>query len=159
MNRWDGINGMLALVVAGLVTLLALPIGEVPRASLLEMEPGAIDEIRLERRDRLVLRLARDGDHWRMTYPEPALADPARVAQLLAVAGAPVVHRVSPTPGTDYGLDPGTLVLQFGQRRIAFGDRDPTMRYRYVRVDGEIRVVDDTYYQLAGLPAGHYRAK
>jgi hypothetical protein len=78
---------------------------------------------------------------------------------LIAVARAPVTRRITTSAETDYGLSPGSLVLQFGQRRITFGDRDPSQRYRYVGVDGDVRIVDEAYYQLAGLPAGHYRTE
>jgi hypothetical protein len=159
LNRWDLVNGLLALTLVGLLALSWLPVLHAPPAVLLDVDPASIDEVRVERRDRLVLRLARDADGWRLTYPDSGTADPARVGQLLAVARAPVVQRITQPAGADYGLSPGSLVLQFGERRIAFGDRDPSARYRYVGVDGEVRVVDEAYYQLAGLPAGHYRAE
>ena len=62
-------------------------------------------------------------------------------------------------PGNDlaqYGLaEPGT-VLQLDEVRVAFGDRDPAQRSRYVLMDGTIKVIDDVYFNLLTLPARHF---
>jgi hypothetical protein len=157
LNRWDIVNGVLALAAAALLALLWLPTPGPATPVMLDIDPASVTRVRVERGDRLALELERDGDDWRLTYPAPAAANPARVVRLLATARAPIAQRITPAEGADYGLMPGSLVLQFDQRRVTFGDRDPTQRYRYVAVDGDIATVDETHYQLAGLPAGHYR--
>jgi hypothetical protein len=159
LNRWDIVNGVLALAVGALLALLWLPIVGPTTPVMLDIEPGGVTRVRVERGDRLVLELERHGDDWRLTYPAPAAANPAEVNRLLATARAPIALRITPAEGADYGLTPGSLVLQFDQRRVTFGARDPTQRYRYVAVDGDIAAVDETYYQLAGLPASHYRVE
>jgi hypothetical protein len=157
VNRWDAVNLALALVVAGLLALLWLPRSGPASPVLLDIDTAAVALIRVERRDQLTLQLERDADGWRLTYPVQAAANPVRVARLLAIARAPVVQRVTPAAGADYGLAPGSLVVQFDRERLTFGDHDPAQRYRYVEIDGDVAAVDATWYQLAGLPAGHYR--
>ena len=45
-------------------------------------------------------------------------------------------------------------MLQLDEVRVAFGDRDPAQRSRYVLMDGTIKVIDDVYFNLLTLPAG-----
>jgi hypothetical protein len=47
-------------------------------------------------------------------------------------------------------------VLQLDGLRVAFGDRDPSQQARYTLVDGEVRVIDDLFYNLVTLPVRHF---
>ena len=101
--------------------------------------------------------MQREGEGWRLVHPRPAAADEHRVAQLLAVARAPVLRSFPAGPDlAQFGLDPPSVVLQIDDTRLTFGDRDPTQHYRYVLFDDEVRVIDDVYFNLLSLPAQHF---
>ena len=159
MTHWSRINLVLGLIAAGLLLLLVWPAGVPDQKRLTALQPDHVASIRIERADRLVLRFRRAGAGWQITYPAPAEAEPRRVEQLLAVARAPVQQQFAAT-GTlaDYGLDQPAAVLHLDSVRLAFGDRDPLQRSRYVLVDGQIRVIDDVYFNLLTLPVRHFSA-
>ena len=160
MTRWVRVNLVLGVLAAGLLTLHLWPQGPPSAAGLLtHLGADAIQDIRIERGRRLTLALALGADGWALTHPQPRPANPHRVAQLLAIALAPVSfrHPLADDAGR-YGLDAPAAVLQFNDRRLSFGDRDPTQQGRYVLVNDEVCVVDDLYFNLLTLPAKHYAA-
>jgi hypothetical protein len=161
MNAWTRVDLLLGGLAAVLLALHLWPQaasqGTGPGGTLTGLSPDAVGKIRVERGDRLVLALERDGDDWRLVYPEAGPAQPRRVQQLLAIARAPVQGRFP--AGDDlarYGLEAPGAVLQLDGARLAFGDRDPSQQLRYVLADGEVRVIDDVYFNLLTLPARHF---
>lgn len=158
MNRWTRINLVLALLAAALLLVDRLGGRADGSDPLTGLDPQAVDAVRVERGDRLTLALERSNGSWRLSHPESAPARADRVAALLAVARAPVVQRLgAATEAADYGLAGPTAVLQLDATRIAFGDRDPSQRNRYVAVNGDVAVIDELFFNLLGLPAGHFR--
>jgi len=157
MNAWTRTN----LVLAGLaVVLLALELwpGAGPaRHPLTGLDTERINAVRIERDDRLQLALRRHDDGWRMTHPTDSAARPRRVAQLLGVARAQIVHDLGDADLARYGLESPKAVLRLDALTIAFGDTDPTRQGRYVAIDGAVRVIDDVYYKLLTLPPRHFR--
>jgi hypothetical protein len=159
MRPWNRVNLALGLIAAGLLVLLVWPPHGPEQQRLTALETQRLTSIRIERADRLVLGLARGDDGWRLDYPVRASAEQRRVAQLLAVARAPVQQEFSASGSlADYGLAQPEAVLQLDDIRLAFGDRDPVQRSRYVLVGDRIRVIDDVYFNLLTLPVGHFAA-
>jgi hypothetical protein len=159
MTRWDRINIVLAALICGLAALLWWPAsGPSTRGAMLTtLDPQRITSIRIERERLLTLSLQRNGEQWQLHHPLNTIALPHRVGQLLAIASAPVVQHIrGERNDAAFGLDEPTAVLQLDEQRLLFGDHDPTRQYRYVRVDAEIRVIDDIYFQLLTLPANHF---
>lgn len=158
MSTWTRVNLALALLAAALLVLDRLAGKATAPPVLTALDPQQVHAVRIERNDRLTLHLERSDDAWRLVHPEAAPARAHRVAALLAVARAPVVQQIGRTtaPG-QYGLADPVAVLQLDATRIAFGERDPSQRNRYVSVEGTIAVVDELYFNLLGLPAGHFR--
>jgi hypothetical protein len=156
VNPWWRLNLLLALCAAGLLAALFWPqTDDLERLSPLQVE--AIDTIRIERDGRLRLALERHDDRWQMSHPGPVPAQAARVAQLLAIAQAPLRRSFAPRqPLEDYGLAPPAALLQFNRMQIGFGARDPSQRQRYVLVDGRVGLVDDVYFNLLTLPPSHF---
>jgi hypothetical protein len=158
MTTWARVNLVLALLAAALFLLDLLTGRAAAPDTLTTLEPQQLSAVRVERGDRLALAFERSDGSWRLAHPEAAPARPERVAALLAVARAPVVQRLAAGKApADYGLENPAAVLQLDTTRIAFGDRDPSLRNRYVSVDGMIAVIDELYFNLLGLPAGHFR--
>lgn len=159
MNPWTRINILLGLLAAGLSVVVLWPAGTSDTVELTTLEPDQISQIRIERADRLTLALERSALGWQITYPTGRPAVGPRVEQLLAVARAPVAQRFAAGERlAEYGLDRPAAVLQLDELRLAFGDRDPVQRSRYVLLDDEVRVVDDVYYNLLTLPVQHFSA-
>lgn len=158
MSRWTRTNLLLAALAGVLAMLAWSPATETPGDDRLTgLMPNDIRSIRVERGNRLVLALQRDSGGWRLTHPRAAPASDRRVGQLLAVAVASVAQRIAlDDDGGRFGLADPAAILQLDQVRLAFGDRDPTQRSRYVRVGNEVCIVDDLYFNLLTLPAGHF---
>jgi hypothetical protein len=156
---WARINLLLGLIGVVLLLLLVWPAQVPEQTRLTALDIQRVASIRIERSDRLVLSFQRSDAGWQITYPAPSAAQARRVEQLLAVAGAPVQQQFS-TAGklADYGLDQPTAVLHLDGLRLAFGDRDPIQRSRYVLVNGQVCVIDDLYFNLLTLPVRHFAA-
>lgn len=159
MTGWARVNLVLALLVAILAGWwLLFPADPGPaNAPLTRLDPAKIRSIRVERNRQLAIELRADDHGWRLYHPFEAGADPRRVAQLAAIARAPVWQTLSPVddPGR-YGLAAPAIVLQLDQERLSFGDRDPTQQGRYVLAGDVVQVVDDVFHQFLTLPAGHF---
>ncbi len=159
MNPWTRLNTLLGLLTAALSALLLWPAGNPAAVGLTTLEPDQITQIRIERADRLTLTLERSAKGWQLTYPAEQPAVGRRVEQLLAIARAPVAQRFAVGDRlAEYGLDRPVAVLRLDDLRLAFGDRDPVQRSRYVLLGDEVRVIDDVYYNLLTLPVQHFVA-
>lgn len=159
MNYWDRVNLVLGIVVAVLASWWFLYRAD-PQPTyntLTQLDPAAITTIRIERHRQLAIELRSDDGSWQLSHPFDAVANPRRVAQLAAIARAPVWQSLAiPGDADRYGLEMPTIILQLDNQRIAFGDRDPTQRGRYVSSGEEIHVIDDVFHQFLTLPARHY---
>ena len=156
MNPWWHLNGVLALCVALLLAVDLWPRDD-PADRLTNLSLPDVEQIRIERGDRLQLAFERRDGQWRLTHPRHADVLQNRVEQLLAVARAPVRRRfpAGTQPG-DYGLDPPGSVVQFNELRIAFGDRDTSQERRYVQAGDLIGLIDGVYFNLLTLPTSHF---
>lgn len=157
MNRWTAVNLSLAGIAAALLVVAAWPTSPTAAVRLTGLEAAAIASVRVESGDRLTLALRRDTDHWRLEHPIDAPANARRVAQLLAIAQAPLRRDLHGRADLQaYGLDPPAVVLELDATRVAFGDLDPTQRLRYVAVGDRVGAIDDVFYHLLTLPARHF---
>ncbi|BAN68262.1 hypothetical protein [endosymbiont of unidentified scaly snail isolate Monju] len=94
-----------------------------------------------------------------LTHPEIARARPARVATLLALLHAPVRAEwpLTPTLQAQAGLAQPVRALWFDKLEIRFGGPSTPPGQRYVQVGERVYLVDDFWFDLAGLPATHFR--
>lgn len=158
MMRWWWVNLALAVYTGALLLLLLWPdTGPAPGTTLTVLDAATVSRIRVERDDRLRLAFERREGVWHMIHPKTAVAATRRVAQLLAIAAAPLQQTVADAgQAARYGLQPPAAVLQLDDQRLAFGASDPEQRLRYVRTGERIAVIDDLYYHLLQLPATHF---
>ena len=157
MNRWTRVNLILGAIAAMLLVLHLWPQQPATQIRLTPLDVGTISTVRIEHAGDLQIALRRNTDGWELVHPGRAKARSHRVEQLLSISQA-VVERTLPAGNglAQYGLaEPGT-VLQLDEVRVAFGDRDPAQRSRYVLMDGTIKVIDDVYFNLLTLPARHF---
>lgn len=158
MSRWGWINLALAIYCGALLLVLLQPTAVDSRGvTLTALDPSGIRLIRVERDDRLELAFERRAETWHMIHPRSAPAASRRVAQLLAVASAPLLPlNAAADDAARYGLETPQVVLQLDELRVEFGALDPSQRLRYVRSNGQTGVVDDLYHNLLQLPATHF---
>lgn len=156
-DPWIRLNLVLTIGLVALLSLDRWPARSGSMQALTEVTANEVSNIRIERMDRLALHLQRTPNGWALRYPSDTKARPQRVQQLLAITRAPV-KRTLTVAGTlaEYGLDEPSAIIRFDQIRLAFGERDPSQRDRYVLVDDEIRLIDDVYFNLLTLPARHF---
>ena len=157
VHPWTRINLALFLLMLLLLALDRWPAAEAPFTPLTAIDPQALQEIRIERGDRLHLALIRQGSDWLLQHPRVGRAQTSRMQPLLAIARAPV--RYAFAAGSDlarYGLADPAAVLRLDTHVLIFGDRDPSQAGRYVLVDGEVRVIDDVFFNLLSLPPKHF---
>lgn len=160
MSRWTRTNLLLGMLAGVLAVLYLWPNdGDGLTRSVTTLTPDTISSLRVERGSRLTLALQRDNDGWRLTHPQQRAASARRVNQLLAIALADTTQCFELDNDLQrYGLGTPAAILQLDGSRLAFGDRDPTQRSRYVLIGDEVCVIDDLYFNLLTLPAKHFAA-
>ncbi len=153
----DQLTLLLAVLVALLLWLRQL---DKPGPRPLTTLPAAqVQEIRVFGQGELRLALLRDAEGWMLTLPEIARARPSRVANLLALLRAPSHGDWPASPGLlkQAGLEQPQRALWFDQLHIRFGGPSTPPGYRYVQVGDRVHLIDDFWFDLAGLPASHFR--
>ncbi|NIR29157.1 MAG: DUF4340 domain-containing protein [Gammaproteobacteria bacterium] len=153
------LNVALLVVAVGLGLLLVLEPGRpVPEATqrLTALDAGAITQVRIEIPDGEPVEIAQRGEAWRLRAPLQLPANPFRVEMLTRAAEA-VSHaryRVAEEDLPRFGLAPPRATLYLDDTALAFGATEPLSGRRYVRVGGEIHLVDDRFLaRLTSPPA------
>lgn len=156
MNPWWRLNLLLALCAALLLVAQLWP-QDNATARLSRLSPAGITEVRIERDGQLQMAFERRGERWQLVHPREAEARTGRIEQLLAISRAPLRRRFEATGDlSGYGLENPTAVVEFDGLRIAFGERDPSQKQRYVLVNGTVGLVDEAYFNLLALPLSHF---
>ena len=156
-NPWNAATLALALLVSGLLIVDRWPNSASPAQPLTRVVTQQLATLQVERNDQLQLAFTHNAGVWRITHPIDAPANPERVAQLLAIAAAPVRYRFQADGDlTRYGLEKPVATLRLDDTMVHFGNREPTERGRYALVNQQIAVVDEVFYNLLSLPGSHF---
>ena len=158
LGRGHLVNLLLLAVVLGLVGLVlweqrAQQAPSVPQ--LLQIEPAAIQQLRIERTGQAALVLQRlDAERWQLQSPLAIDANGFRIQALLRVSELRSLGSF-PVSGAElavYGLDqPSLRLIINGQLELVFGGQTTLDYRRYVRLGEQIHIVPDTlYYHLIG---------
>jgi hypothetical protein len=161
MSRLPGIDRLsIALTLLAALLFSAAYLGRAERPPpLTGLAPTQVRQIEIRQHGELRLRLRHRADGWHITHPGAARARDTRVARLLALLRAPS-QRHWPADARMLrrsGLQHPVRSVRFDTLRIDFGGPSTPPGLRYVRVNGQIHLVDDIWFQIAGLPAAHYR--
>ncbi|MBE0510901.1 MAG: DUF4340 domain-containing protein [Gammaproteobacteria bacterium] len=158
LGRRHLVNLLLLAVVLGLVGLVlweqrAQQAPSVPQ--LLQIEPAAIQQLRIERTGQAALVLQRlDAERWQLQSPLAIDANGFRIQALLRVSELRSLgsFSVSGAELAVYGLDqPSLRLIINGQLELVFGGQTTLDYRRYVRLGEQIHIVPDTlYYHLIG---------
>ena len=129
-------------------TLLTLTRADITRVTITR-EPGSAKPD--------IIRLERQGEHWRMLEPKQVEANPTRVSQLFTLLDEPVAASYD-AAGKDlaqYGLAPGKVSVAFNDETLLFGMDNPISRQRYILHAGKIKLVSEA---VSGLLTGEATA-
>ncbi len=142
------------LALAGVVALLALaalygsdPARESAPEPLTGLNPEAGRQIRIDRGADDALRFERNAEDWGMTVPYRIAANRDKLQALARIASTPS-HRSFPAGQTDLaelGLAPAPLHLELNGLTLEVGGTEPIRRRRYVRLEGQIHLIDDLF--------------
>jgi len=157
MRALDRYNLMLALLLALLLWLNQQPTPE--SQPLLQIEAAEVTEIRVTGNRRLQLSLLRDKEGWTMTHPSIERASEQRAGSLLSLLKAQSYWQrlASPEVLETYELKNPKLTISFNKNSIHFGGSSVPPGQRYVLVNEQIHLIDDSYFRIASLPARHFR--
>lgn len=153
------LNVALLVAAAALGLLLVLESGEPPPAKtqpLTALDPGAVTRVRIETPEGEPVEMVKQDADWRLRAPLQLPANRFRVETLTRVAEAAshARYRVAGDELARFGLAPPHATLYLEDTAFAFGDTEPLSERRYVRVRGEIHLVEDGYLvQLTSPPA------
>lgn len=155
-TRWL-LNAALALFIAALLVWIHFrpPTGRkhTYRPPLTRLTPDQITHIRLARRGRRIITLAKQGGRWRITTPVSARADRFRIDNLLHVAKARVQDSfVAPaTALAKYGLKDPEATLWLDGEKIEFGNSNALGGLQYVRYMGHVELIAAESFKPAAL--------
>ncbi len=151
------LNAALLVAAVGLALLLVLGRPEPEQTQrLTELDPAAIARVRIETPDAEPMEAVRQGEDWRLRTPFQLAANAFRMDTLTraAEAASHARYQVAEEELARFGLAPPQATLHLNDTALAFGDTEPLSGRRYVRVRGEIHLVDDRFLtQLTSPPA------
>lgn len=155
------INGVLAAGVLLLSLVLIFgpePEGSKPEVRLTSLDPQSIQRLTIQGRHNLDF-LRRDGV-WYMSTPESAPADGKKIGAILRLAAAPSRRQIEPQQVNlkELGLNPSRIRVKMDQLLLEIGGTEPIHRRRYIRVGGQIHLVDDLFHHHLTAPPEVYLA-
>lgn len=150
---------LLAIVIA----LLWLSQREQPAqqqaSTLSSLDTEAIELIQIARDGKVNLRLERQQNHWILTEPFNARANPTRINLLLSLLKAPVHGEFQPMDQSaldQFGLSNPDVILSMNNEQFAFGGVESISENRYVLHQGMIFLVQDDVTPLLTASAGSF---
>lgn len=140
------LNIVLALVVIGLGVLFWLDAGkDTATPPITALKPVDIKHIEIDFPEAPSLKLARTGEHWRITAPVKARAETSEIKPILRIAQAKPSHSypVSDMSLTEIGLDKPTQILHLDGVAIALGGTEPLHHNRYAKVKDKVYLIEN----------------
>jgi Domain of unknown function (DUF4340) len=148
MNRTH-LNLALAVVVAALGTAGWLAqrhqSAKAEKPRLTTLSPEAVTRVRIEWPGKPAIALEKKADGWWLTEPVATRADHFEAVGATSMVSNPVSETLDST-GLDLkeiGLDPPDHVVRFNDVAVAFGGVEPLQQRRYMRVNGQVSLIDD----------------
>jgi hypothetical protein len=157
-NRWL-LNLALVLLIAGLALVVWYKPGreQAARPPLTGLAPDTIREIRVERREREAVVLARTDGAWRLAAPVKARANRHNVDGLLRLLAAPSEARLAADSDLKpFGLDPPQSTVHFDNEVIALGHLHPLRNQVYARYQGTVHLIPAHHQAAAGYPYSQF---
>ncbi|MCF6283348.1 MAG: DUF4340 domain-containing protein [Candidatus Polarisedimenticolaceae bacterium] len=123
---------------------------------LTQLPADRINTIQIRKKSGTLIKLQRESGGWMMQSPTPGAANSQRINELLGISQTES-HLSFPAEDeklAEYGLSPPRIVLQLNELQLLFGDNDPVYQRRYVKVAGQIHLIDDGFqHHLLAKPS------
>lgn len=154
MNRRLWLNLSLTAIAIALAVFVYLRHDEpttTPLPRLTQLQASKVQHIVISRQGEADIVLQRQDSGWRMTQPLQVPANEPRVLALLQLLSQ---HSYGRFPAQAMALDKlglasANVVVRYDALRMEFGLIEPLNKRRYVLIDGEVQLIDDTnYYSL-----------
>jgi hypothetical protein len=151
MNRRLWLNISLAALAIALAIFVYLQHGKPsapPLPRLTQMPAAQVKHIVISRQGEADIELERRNQGWRMTRPLQLPANETRIQSLLELLSQ---HSYGRFPASSVALDsiglaPAQAVIRFDGLSMAFGLTEPLNKHRYVLINGEVQLTDDSNY-------------
>ncbi len=150
---------LLAIVIALLWLSQQEQPAEQQASTLSSLDTEAIELIQIARSGKVNLRLERQQNHWILTEPFNARANPTRINLLLSLLRAPVHGEFQPMDQSaldQFGLSNPDVILSMNNEQFAFGGVESLSENRYVLHQGMIFLVQDDVTPLLTASAGSF---
>lgn len=150
-------NGLLLLLV-GVLGFFALSSknknSDEPRL-LSSITASSIKNIAIRHNNRVV-KIERTGTQWQLTEPIKIAANDFRMGSLLKLLNTPSHAKYDAESLTleKYGLAKPATSISFNQHRFEFGIHNPINKFRYIKFNNEVHLVDDHFYPLISSQMG-----
>lgn len=156
MSSRNLLNGILLLVVVGLITLIIFEPGKkeaTPIPRLTSLNPDDIKHIIIRRTsDKHILEFKRVESGWSMLQPYRLAANNFRINSIFKLAETVSFskNKLQNLDLNKFGLDDPTVTITFNHKtRISFGNNKSLKNLRYVQIDNQLHMITDSfYYQL-----------
>lgn len=114
---------------------------------LTTIDTDSVRQLEVECRGCATRRFEKADGHWRMLEPQAGAADPKAIANLLAIAHAPVRYRhaAGEIDPARVSLEPPQATLRLDDTAIAFGMTDAIHGDRYVALGDVVALVPDRF--------------
>jgi hypothetical protein len=153
------LNGLLALVILGLVLLVVFEPGKSPppaKVTLTNLNSSDIQRIQISRDDKDTVVLEKRHDRWWLQQPYDIAASEGKVDTALELAHAASLARypAQTMDAAQTGLQQPTLRISLGDVALRFGTTEPLQGRRYVQVGDTVHLINDRYsFLLRGAAA------
>ncbi|MCC5860041.1 MAG: DUF4340 domain-containing protein [Ectothiorhodospiraceae bacterium] len=153
-RRW-WVTVLMLLLVGGLATVAWLePGGGGDTVTLSRLDPGTVQELRIQRRNQESVVLRRDAHGWLLKAPAELRASSFHVEQVLALLRLPGETRYGEgeIEPAQVGLEPPRVRITVDGRELLLGASHPIGSRRYVRHDGAVYLVREGVMPLLEGP-------
>ena len=123
---------LLALVALALYAYFRPTEDATPKILISALQRDDIDRVRLQRGDKLDIRLEKRHGTWYMSYPYQTRVDPLQVDRLLDIAMATASGEFPAENLSRYGLDPASAMVTLNDQSFAFGNINEVTNEQYL---------------------------
>lgn len=122
---------------------------------LTTVPPETVTRIQIIRADHDTLSFVKQSGSWQMQHPYAVTANEIRINALLNLLRASSYSRFNKKDLqlSNFQLDKPQVSITFNETRMDFGEASPLGEQRYVLVNNEVHLINDSPYQQLQAPA------
>lgn len=156
------LNIGLLLLVGALTLLVIFEPGTEPPVTKPKITPLTINEVEqilIKRQGKPAIELQKRDKVWYLNKPFTVAANDFRAQTIarIATANSHAHYEINKVDPKKFNLDkPEATLIINGQYHIALGNKEALKRRRYLQVNQQLHVIDDTFYYQLMSPATTY---